>query len=107
MFKKIFRFLKPVVRNYYLMTALAFIVWIIFFDSNNVISEYRNHNELKGLVQQKQYLESEIAKNKAMVHNLTNPKDLRAVEKFAREKYLMKRENEEIFLIVNEKPEKD
>jgi cell division protein DivIC len=107
MFKKIFHFLKPLFRNYYLMVGLAFIVWMVFFDSNNLIVQFQNRRVLKNLVQQKQFYENEIIRNKAMVRDLTNPKDTRALEKYGREKYLMKRPNEEIFLIVKEEPKKD
>jgi cell division protein FtsB len=107
MFKRIIDWLKPLVRNYYLMTGLVFVVWMIFFDSNNMISQFRNRRDLKELVQQKQFYVNEITKNKAMVRDLTNPKDKSALEKFAREKYLMKRPNEEIFLIVKDSTEKD
>ena len=107
MFKKIINWLKPLVKNYYLMTGLVFVVWMIFFDSNNMISQYRNRHDLKELVQQKQFYVDEITKNKAMVHDLTNLKDKSALEKFAREKYLMKKPNEEIFLIVKDSTEEN
>jgi cell division protein DivIC len=107
MFKKIIHYLKPLVRNYYLMTGLFFVVWMIFFDSNNILTQRKNQKILKELVQQKEYLERGIASNKAMVRQLTNPKDQRALEKFARENYLLKRPNEDIFLIVKEQPKKD
>lgn len=89
------------------MTGLVFVVWMIFFDSNNMISQYRNRRDLKELVQQKQFYVTEIAKNKTLVHDLTNPKDKSALEKFAREKYLMKKPNEEIFLIVKDSTEEN
>jgi cell division protein DivIC len=102
MFRKVFYFMKPVIRNYYLMTALAFLVWMIFFDSNNFISQAGNQRELNDLTAQKQYYEKEIMLNKNMVRELTNPSDKSALEKFAREKYHMKRPDEDIFLIIRE-----
>lgn len=107
MIRNLVSWLKPVVRNYYLMTGLVFIVWMLFFDSNNMFVQYRNKQELKELVLQKNFYVSEIRKNKTMISNLTSPNDLQAVEKFAREKYLMKKPNEDIFLIVNEDAEEN
>jgi cell division protein DivIC len=106
MFKKFLHILKPIVRNYYLMTGLLFAAWMIFFDSNSIPTQLKNRKSLNELIQQKRYFEKEIARNKAMVSQLTNPKDLRPIEKFARENYLLKRRNEEIFLIVKEQPKK-
>ncbi len=103
--KKIIEWLKPLVRNYYLMTALFFVVWMIFFDSNNVISQIRHRRELSELERERDYFVSEIARNKALVEQLTNPRDLKPIEKYAREHYLMKRENEEVFLIVQKEKE--
>lgn len=102
MLKKIYHIIKPVIRNYYLITGIVFAVWMIFFDSNNIITQYRNRRELKQLMQEKDRYESEIARNKAIVQKLTDPADKRALEKFARENYHMKRPNEEIFLIIKD-----
>jgi cell division protein FtsB len=70
----------------------------MFFDQNNWISQWQYKNELEKLQKEKEYYTSQIEKTKKELEELTtNPKSL---EKFAREKYLMKKENEEIFLFV-------
>jgi len=102
MLKKIYQAIKPFIRNYYLMTGLFFVVWMVFFDSNNLISQLKNRNELKQLEKERNFFVEGIKENKALVEDLTNTEDFRAAEKYAREHYLMKRENEEIFLIVRE-----
>ena len=94
--------IRKYIRNYYLMTALAFVVWMLFFDSNNMLVQWNNRKELHELLEQKAYYEEETARNRAMVKELTNPDDQRALEKFGREKYLMKRESEVIYLIIPE-----
>ncbi len=102
MFTKILHFFKRFLKNYYLLTGVVFAVWMLFFDSNNMINQFRNRQELNGLLKEKQYYVDETAKNKAMVEALTDPKDKRALEKWGREKYLMKKPNEEIFLIIRD-----
>nr|WP_246865811.1 septum formation initiator family protein [Croceivirga thetidis] len=81
------------------MVSLAFIVWMLFFDTNS----FRNHKalqkEIDKLEQQKEFLETEISKDKATLKKLSDPKEL---EKFARENYYMKKEGEELFLIEYE-----
>ncbi|MFO7721901.1 MAG: hypothetical protein R6V49_01635 [Bacteroidales bacterium] len=88
--------------NKYLLTTLAFIVWLMFFDGNNLISRYRVKKELRSMKHQKEYYLEEIAKNEVIRDQLAN--DLEKVEQYGREKYLMKRDHEDIFLIIEEEP---
>lgn len=83
-------------RSRYLLVILAFLVWIVFFDHNNLISQYKNRRTLRALENQKVYLETEIDRTKLRLENLNNPEEL---EKFAREEYLMRKENEDVFII--------
>lgn len=96
MLKKIIRILK----NKYLITSLALMVWLLFFDKNDILSQVELTRKLRALEEERNYYAREIEKNKHdMMELKTNPKNL---EKFAREKYLMKRPNEDIFVIVEE-----
>lgn len=97
--KKTKRILK-IVKNKYIITTTLFVVWLLFFDKNDVISQVELNKKLNELKKEKQYYLEEIARNKQDFMELqTNPKNL---EKFAREKYLMKKDNEDIFVIVEE-----
>jgi cell division protein FtsB len=107
MWRKIRHIFSYLFRNYYLLTGIVFFVWMLFFDSNNFINQYKNRQELKQLLAEKQYYVDEIKKNKDMVDALTDSKDTRALEKWGREKYLMKRPNEQIFLIIHEEDSTD
>jgi len=96
MFKKILPWLK----NKYIYTSLAFIVWMLFFDRNNVISQFELKSKLNQLNEDRLYYIEEIKKDRQDMNELlSSPKNL---EKFAREKYLMKKDNEDIFLIVKQ-----
>lgn len=88
-------------KNKYLLTATGFTVWILFFDNRDFItSHFREKGELLKLEKSKQYYEQQIATTKQELEQLkTNPALL---EKYAREKYLMKRDNEDLFLIREE-----
>lgn len=93
---KIPRFL----RNRYAVSAGIFLVWIAFFDQNNMITQIQYRIELNKLEEEKEFYQDEIKTVRADLKELkTNPKTL---EKFAREKYLMKKDNEELFVIVEE-----
>lgn len=97
MFKKIPSFFK----NKFIITAFAFVMWLMFFDRNDIISQYKMRAELEKLEEEKEFFIEEIKKDNENLKDLiTNPKTL---EKFAREKYLMKKDDEEIFVIVEEK----
>jgi cell division protein DivIC len=89
-------------RNKYVLTAIGFAVWILFFDGRDFITtHFREKEELKKLEQSKKYYELQIATTKLELEQLkSNPALL---EKYARERYLMKRDNEDLFLIRTEK----
>ena len=71
---------------------------MLFFDRNNVISQFELRSKLNQLQEDRIYYMEEIKKDRQDMNQLlSNPKNL---EKFAREKYLMKKDNEDIFLIV-------
>jgi cell division protein FtsB len=93
--------LWPHLKNKYVIASLAFVTWMLFFDRNDVISQFTYRSQLKELEADKEYYVSEIARNKQDMHDLMS--DREHLEKFARERYLMKKENEDIFLIVPEK----
>jgi cell division protein FtsB len=88
-------------KNKYAVTIAIFIVWLSFFDQNNFLVQYDFKKELKTLEQDKAFYLEEIKKTRTELNELTtNPVTL---EKFAREKYLMKKDNEEIFVFELEK----
>ena len=85
-------------KNKYLLTALGFVLWMVFFDDRDLITtHFRHTDELKKLEQSKKYYQQQIATTKTELDQLrSNPA---TIEKYAREKYLMKRDDEDIFLI--------
>jgi cell division protein FtsB len=94
--KAVFRFLS----NKYVYTSLAFLVWITVFDRNNLIRQYKLTQELKMLQKEQHYYLEEIRKDSiAMVELLGS---IEKLEKFGRERYLMKKDDEDIFLILRE-----
>ena len=88
-------------KNKYFLSVSAFIVWILFFDPRDVFTQMEHRRELRELQIIKAWYQKEIAMESIEAEQLrTNPA---TIEKYARENYLMKRENEDIFL-VPEKP---
>ncbi len=96
MFKKILPYLK----NKYILLGVFFVVWIIFFDSNRLVTIFRYRAELREVRKEKAYYLNEIEQNKTELEKYKNDND--ALEKLAREKYKMKKDNEDVFLIVDD-----
>lgn len=90
----------PYLKNKYVIAILAFFVWMMFFDRNSFITQYKLNSTLDGYEEQKEYYLSELNKDSIALHTLES--DKAALEKFAREKYLMKKDNEDVYLIVKE-----
>jgi cell division protein DivIC len=85
-------------KNRYLLAGVGFLIWILFFDSRDLItSHFRERHELLKLEESKKYYEKQIALTKRELEQLkSNPAVL---ERYAREKFLMKKENEDLFRI--------
>ena len=100
-FKKIknSKFFK-IVSNLYILISVVFFIWIFFIDSNSVLVNIKLNKEISELKERKDILENQIQMDKKIISNLQNPDSL---EKYAREKLYMKKENEEIFIIEFEK----
>lgn len=90
---KMIRFFK----NKYLLVSISFIVWMLFFDHNNLFLHFQYRSELNELKQKKKYYQEQIEKTRSDVEMMkTNPA---WKEKIAREQYLMKKDNEDLYLI--------
>lgn len=100
-FKKIknSKFFK-IVSNLYILISVVFFIWIFFIDSNSILVNIKLNKEINELKERKDILENQIQMDKKIISNLQNPDSL---EKYAREKLYMKKENEEIFIIEFEK----
>ncbi len=86
------------IRNKYLLTIAAMLVWLLFFDKNDVFTQYELISKVEKLQKDKTYYLREISSHRQQLHELkTNKKSL---ETFSREKYLMKKENEDVFVFV-------
>ena len=86
--------------NKYTMTLLVFLVWLTFFDRNNFINKIQLKNKITTLQKEKAYYQHKIEEDNRKMQELLSNKD--NLEKFAREQYLMKNKNEDIFVIVKE-----
>jgi hypothetical protein len=93
-----FKRLLPHLKDKYVLATIIFLVWLTFFDRSDFFAQHTYTSKLKGLETEKQYYIDEIQKNRRALQSLLGSK--KNLEKFAREKYLMKKDNEDIFLIV-------
>ncbi len=91
------KYLIRIIRNKYLITFLAVSVWLLVFDQHNLIDRYKTYKYLKNIVQDTVHYHDKIIEDKEIIQQLeTNTENL---EKFAREEYLMKAEDEDVFII--------
>ena len=95
---QVFKKVLKVVKNKFLLTIIGLGVWLTFFDRNDIFTQYSLKQEVNKLEKERNYYLAEIGSNKKNIEELqTNQKSL---ETFARETYLMKKDNEEVFVIV-------
>ncbi len=92
--------MPPFTRNFYFLSTAVFLIWMLFIDSNDFISQYKLSNKLSGMEEQKSYYLEKIEEVQKDREELMS--DDKLLEKFAREKYFMKKETEDVFIIVEE-----
>ena len=94
--------IPSILKNKYLITGVAFLVWIFFFDPKDIPSSINRIETYKKLQKNEQHLNKQIAETSKDLDLLkTNPQ---TIEKYARENYMMKKNNEDLF-IINTAPE--
>ena len=94
---KIWNKFPSFLKNKYLIAGITFLLWMFFIDRNDIPTQWKRIHELKGLQQSERNMNKQIAETRQELEMLkTNPSTL---EKYAREKYLMKKDNEDLYLI--------
>jgi cell division protein FtsB len=96
--RTVFSKILPVIRNKYLLSLVVFSVWMVFFDDRDVITtHFRYKSELNKLEESKEYYQQQIDQTRTELAKLQTDPDL--LEKYARERYRMKKDNEDLFII--------
>ena len=80
-----------------IITSVLFLMWILFFDSDCFLKQREDKQKLEKLIEQRDYLKQKIKADKEKIEELKT--DNNNLEKFAREEFFMKKENEDIFVI--------
>jgi cell division protein FtsB len=92
------RIIFKILKNKYFIAIVAFAVWMIFFDTNSLKRQKILNARIDEINSMRTFYKTEIGKNNKEIYELeTNPE---TIEKYAREKYLMKRDSEDVFVIT-------
>ncbi len=97
----ILKHLPSWLKNKYIIATAVFCVWLLFFDDRDLVSQFRHNRELNKLEDSRDYYVEEIRKTTAELEKLKS--DPSTLEKYAREKYRMKKDEEDLFIIVEPK----
>lgn len=92
--------IPPFFKNFYFLSSLFFLIWLSFVDSNDLFMQVNLSGKYTDLKQAKLFYEEKILEVKNDKAALESNLDL--LEKLAREKYLMKKENEDLYIVVND-----
>jgi len=92
--------MKKILLNRYFLSLLAFSIWLGFFDKNNLVFRHNLNKELNTHREQKKWFEQQIENTRRESSELET--NLETLEKFAREKYFMKRADEDIYIMIRE-----
>ncbi len=99
--KTMLSFIWTRLRTKYGIVLALFVLWVGFFDEeNSMLQHFQNKRKLAQLTEQESYLRTKIVSDKRKIQELQT--NLTNLEKFAREEFLMRKENEDVFLVVEE-----
>lgn len=84
------------ISNKYIWVLLFFVSWMLFLDNYSYLDHRLLNKQIQELEDNKQYYKEEIDQDLKSIKSFKNPDQ---IEKYAREKYYMKRENEDIYII--------
>ena len=82
--------------NKYTIVLLFFVIWLLFLDNYSFLNHHILNEEIDELENNKKYYKEEISKDEQQIKRLKNPAE---IEKYAREKYYMKKDSEDIYII--------
>ena len=97
--------IPSIFRNKYILTILIFIIWLLLLDSNNLVARFRDIRELHRLRNDKEYYTKKIEIDKKKLQELKT--DDQNLEKFAREQYKMKKPDEDLYIILTPKEDRE
>lgn len=100
---KIIEKLPPFLRNKYVLTVTIFFIWLLLFDSNNLIARFKDMRELHKLRIDREYYMNKIETDSIKLRELRT--DNHNLEKFAREQYKMKKADEDLYIVLT--PQED
>ncbi len=92
--------LPPVTRNFYFISAAFFLIWMLFIDSNDLLTQLRLKSKQHNLESQKEYYQENIIDLNSNFDDRNNNNE--HLEQYAREKYFMKKPTEDLFIVVEE-----
>jgi cell division protein DivIC len=87
----------PFLRNIYVLTSIGYLIWMLFLDANNIPNQLKTNVKLLRLQNEKEYYQQKIEEVKLDREELLSDPEL--LEKFAREKYLMRKPKEDVYVI--------
>ena len=92
--------LSKIFKNRYVLILAIFVAWMLFFDQNNIWWQLKLSGELEEARERQEFYSSDYEKDSILLYQLENDEEI--MEKMARENYLMKKDDETIFLIIDD-----
>ena len=88
-----------VLKNKYFLVTFCFVLWVLFFDTNNILKWYSDMKDVAAQERQKNYYKEAIRQTDEKLKELKSNKD--SLEKFAREQYFFHESDEDLFIVAD------
>jgi len=84
-------------KKFYLITSVIFLMWMLFFDTNNLRAQYKSYKEVKEEEEKVQFYKENIKDLSVKSQHISE--DMKELERYAREKFYMKKKSEDVFIM--------
>jgi cell division protein DivIC len=92
--------IPKILTNFYVISTAFFLLWMFVFDTNDWISQYNRKKRLEKMIEEKAFYEKKTKEIQADYRDLKSNSEV--LEKFAREKYYLKKDKEDVFILVED-----
>ena len=96
---ELYRQLPHWLKNRYFISVFCFFIWICFFDTNSITTQIHQSKQIKKIQEDQKYYKKEIKQDQEIINIIEKDSLTPELEKYLREKLLLSKENEEIFII--------
>ena len=98
-FNNLYKQIPNWIKNKYLISACLFFIWILYFDTNSILTQIKKQKEINKVKHDIEYYDNAIKKDKKIIKILSEDSLTTELEEYFRKELFLSKKNEEVFII--------